>query len=352
MARNLSIDRIDSSLREVWVSCTMLARSMAYSSYFCSGGWLRASADNLSRRDELLVLAVRCDDSIKAVLPLVIKPNVLGGRDIHFLGSDYRPDPVGLICSIADRAVYAEALKHYLLEVPGWDRLILDWVLEDEIRDWQIAGSPISPEPFLVLPSDINDLLRLFKQKKRYNMKSIVKKVHDAGGLLRTSLNSESNELILEDLFRLHSLRASERSIASSFVSPTAMALHRRLVVEDDAVRLYSLELNGKVLAVIYGFEFCSRFFYYQIGHDPAYGNMSPGSVLLYLVIEECCRRGLREFNFLQGDESYKQVWTNERRVLYRGIIEQDTLRSSIFRSIHKSRQHLRRIRGSLIHGA
>ena len=46
-----------------------------------------------------------------------------------------------------------------------------------------------------------------------------------------------------------------------------------------------------------------NRFFYYQIAHDPEFGELSPGKVILHEVIRHYCDLGYKEFNFLQGDE-------------------------------------------------
>jgi len=152
-------------------------------------------------------------------------------------------------------------------------------------------------------------------------------------------------------LFLLHSKRASERVLDSSFDGPRVQALHRRLAVGADSVRFCGLRLNNQLIAVIYGFEFCNRFFYYQVAHDPAYGNLSPGSVLLFFVIENCCERGISEFNFLQGDESYKSIWTKDSRALYRCVLKQNTWRTSVFDALDESRRYCKRAMGLIAHG-
>lgn len=347
MSQNFIVEPVvKEDLCPVWDVCTEIAQNMSYPSFFCSGDWLKASAEHLCREDSLLVLVVKLDGRIKAVLPLVSKPNALGGSDLRFLGTDFYPDPVGLISRPCDRARCATVLHEYLLKVPAWDRFILDWVLEDELADWNLPAKSVSVEPFKILPRNFADLLGEFKQKKRYNLRSMVRKFSEAGGEFVSSVEKGTHTVFLDALFTLHQKRAVERALDSTFDGGRVESLHRLLAQESSMVRFYGLRLHDKVIAVIYGFEFCNRFFYYQVAHDPSHGDLSPGSVLLFLTLENCCSRGVVEFNFLQGDESYKGIWTNESRVLYRCDMKRGTWRSHLFGVLEQSKELCKRVRG------
>ena len=343
MSPDLSVERASKdAMDEVWTNCTEIARTMAYPSFFCSGEWLKASAENICSDDELFILLVKRNDCVIAVLPLVRKRNALGGSDLCFLGTDFHPDPIGLICSRSDRAESAKALKEYLLTVPRWDRFFLNWVLEDETVDWKLPRKPVSTEPFKTLPQSFALLLGEFKRKKRYNLRAMVQKVQESGGELLVSSDNCSHSIFLESLFSLHSKRSAERALESSFKGSRVEKLHRRLIEEKEGARFYGLQMNHRMIAVIYGFEFCKRFFYYQVAHDPDYADLSPGSVLLFFVIEDCCSRGVTEFNFLQGNESYKAIWTHESRVLYQIVLTRGTWRSFVLNGLQRVKEVLK----------
>ena len=322
----------NNNLDVVWAHCTEIAEKMDYPSFFCSGEWLKSSAEKLSAGDTLFILLVKQEGCVIAVLPLVQKNNALGGKDFRFLGTDFYPDPIGLISAMSDRAACTKLLKEYLLEIPGWDRFFLDSILEDELVEWNISGSRTSVAPYMLLPENFTDVLGEFKQKKRYNLRSMVRKFMEIGGRMVTSTNLSSHEIFLEALLELHKKRAKEKAIKSSMKGKRVRAFHEKIIKKAESnVRFYGLSLNHQLVAVIYGFEFRNRFFYYQVAHDPVYKNLSPGSVLLFLVIEDCCSRRLTEFNFLQGDESYKGIWTDKSRILYRGVLERGNWRSFTF---------------------
>jgi len=334
----LTVERVpEAMLADFWSKCTDLAKRMAYPSFFCTGDWLKA-AGSLLAKESLLILIVKMRGNIQAVLPLVRKRNKLGGVDLHFLGMDFYPDPLGLICASSDRAACAAVLKEYLLKIPGWDRLILDWILEDELTDWGLPGKRVSIEPFKKLPNSFEGLLETFKKKKRYNMRAGVRSLLDAGATLVRSTETATHNYFFDNLCLLHNKRALERKLDSSFVGQRVERLHRQLINGSDKIRFYGLQLNDTLIAVIYGFEFCNCFFYYQVAHDPSFKEAGPGSALLFLVIEDCCSRGVAEFNFLQGNESYKGVWTDDSRELYRIVFNHGTCRSALLKVLERAK--------------
>lgn len=343
MNKDLKVDVVaNDNLDDYCELCTTVAQQMAYPSFFCSGEWLKTAAEAIRPEDTLLLLAVKSGADVKALLPLVTKRNALGGRDLRFLGMDFYPDPLGLICNSAERVDCIQAIKAYLPGLPGWDRLIIDWVLEDEVVAWGTLGKPIAVEPFKPLQQDFLSLIGKLKRNNRRYLKAKVGKIQDAGGELVISRGTATHNAFLEGLHVLHEKRAEQRNLVSSFAGNCVDAFHQRLVKNTDIARFYGIRLDERFVAVFYGFEFCNRFFAYQIAHDPQYGELGPGTAVLYFAIEDCCRRGLTEFNFLQGDESYKGIWTNDSRVLYRCVLNSGTWRSNVLSSLGSGKDLLK----------
>jgi CelD/BcsL family acetyltransferase involved in cellulose biosynthesis len=61
--------------------------------------------------------------------------------------------------------------------------------------------------------------------------------------------------------------------------------------------------------------------FSYQIGFDPKLKRMSPGAIIIAHAIQEAISRGLKEFDFLRGSESYKYRWGARDRETYRVLL-------------------------------
>lgn len=345
MGAELFVEQVGADrLPDIWPTCTTLAQAMAYPSFFCTGDWLAAVSSGLPLSERPVVLQVKEKDRVIAVLPLVSTTNTLGGRDLHYLGAAFYPDPLGLICAPDNRDRAVAAIQQHLASDSHWDRLVLSFILEDELQAWGVPGNQISVEPYKVLNSSFEELLKQFKNKKRYNLRSMYRKTVEAGAEFVKAADAASRQQMLDGLLDLHTRRAGERGIDSTFVGSRVEYLHRRLVTLCDNVVLYGITIHGRPITILYGFEFAQRFFYYQIAHDPAFGHWSPGTVLLMHVLEDCCTNGVQEFNFLQGDEGYKSTWTTEARPLYQLVIYQRNWRAVLLRSVQQSKTMLKKI--------
>jgi CelD/BcsL family acetyltransferase involved in cellulose biosynthesis len=54
--------------------------------------------------------------------------------------------------------------------------------------------------------------------------------------------------------------------------------------------------------------------YWYKPSFDPAYSRHSPGLVLLHYLVKDAVERGLDEFDFTVGAESFKLRFANEIR--------------------------------------
>ena len=128
--------------------------------------------------------------------------------------------------------------------------------------------------------------------------------------------------------------RARGRARAAVRLSPGALGLARDGVSNDalrafhlDAtaralkagwLRLYTLHLHDELAAVMYGFAFKGRFYFYQHGYAAQFRSHGIGRALLDLSIRAAIDEGLSEFDLLYGNEAYKSAWTGDTRSLSR----------------------------------
>ncbi|OEY67756.1 hypothetical protein BG841_15850 [Marinobacter sp. X15-166B] len=154
-----------------------------------------------------------------------------------------------------------------------------------------------------------------------------------------------------EEFLILNEKRATERGIQSSVARDSFRQHHRRVIENLPNARIYCLRLDGDTIAVVYGFLFAARFFYYQVAHDPAYGHLSPGKVLLFRVMTVCAEQGCKEFNFLQGNEAYKSFWADQSRPLFQLKLEKDNWRVWLLRRFNRTKNWLKTIRDRSHHG-
>jgi CelD/BcsL family acetyltransferase involved in cellulose biosynthesis len=107
----------------------------------------------------------------------------------------------------------------------------------------------------------------------------------------------------------------------TAFCTPEVRAFQdeaTRRAMASGWLRMYALRLDDVVVAVMYGFSYGGRFYFYQHGYDERYAPHSAGLVLMALSIRAAIEEGLREFDMLWGVEPYKFLWAREARTLTR----------------------------------
>jgi CelD/BcsL family acetyltransferase involved in cellulose biosynthesis len=115
-----------------------------------------------------------------------------------------------------------------------------------------------------------------------------------------------------EDLTRLYDLHRARRADTgddSVFDDPERRAFHERLLEWGDSrggTTLVEARRDELVVGMLYGFTWGDTYAYYQTGWDPAFKQLSLGSVLVLEAIEESAKRGLSTFDFLRGPDDYK----------------------------------------------
>jgi CelD/BcsL family acetyltransferase involved in cellulose biosynthesis len=125
----------------------------------------------------------------------------------------------------------------------------------------------------------------------------------------------------LDALAGFHDRRYVGRGGSTAFSTPALLAFHNEITrrgIERGWMRLYVLRLNGAIAAVMYGFAYNRRFYFYQHGFDEQYSQHSAGLALMALTIRAAIDEGLQEFDFLWGEEAYKSLWSHDVRRLRR----------------------------------
>jgi CelD/BcsL family acetyltransferase involved in cellulose biosynthesis len=90
---------------------------------------------------------------------------------------------------------------------------------------------------------------------------------------------------------------------------------------------LWLARIGGKLAAYQINLLAGDRLWFYNGAYDPAFRAYYPGGVLHYRIIEDACRRGFREYDFLVGSEPYKRGWTDGERTLQTAAFYPSTVR-------------------------
>ncbi len=311
--------------------------AIEYPSPFSTPEWILNWLEcNLTKVIPYFLLLKIANEKI-GLIPLYLSSRCLLPRHLGYCGDDLWPDPLSIICDPEHRESCVRLARKYLNKTKIWDCLSIPSLFKDEANLWATEGDSIkkvSIAPYLTLGCSFEEYLKTFKKKKRYNLKSLIRKVQEnIEYLIIDNIDEKLN--CLSEMFILHTKRSENRGINSTFQGEYINQIHRRFIHNFSDVWLRKLIYKGKTAAIFYGFEFNKRLFFYQITHEPELSSISPGRILLYYVIEECCENNIKEFNFLQGDESYKRLWTKEFRSLYKVSLYNNTLKGRLSKGHH-----------------
>jgi CelD/BcsL family acetyltransferase involved in cellulose biosynthesis len=330
---------------------------------FLSFEWLSEWWFNLGQDHQLFVITARDDGGrLVALAPLYI--SLQGGplriRRLGFLGDKFvGSDHLDFLVDDACTPAAVDCIGSFLSGCRGeWDFIeLLDSRAEsvalarfrEKMKTDGMTARTVHSSlcPYLRLPESTEEYLASLRPKLRKNLKYYARSLQREGCVEFVTVEHAAEiEGAFDDLLRLHETGFAQRGRHSKFLNPRVTEFHRAAVKrlsETRRARIYFLELRGKRIAALYGFSTGRKFFYYQSGADPAYRRFSIGITLISSVIQAAVRTGHAEFDFLRGNEPYKQLWASDTHQLYSASLFDQRGRSRIGQSgqlIQQTAQH------------
>ncbi len=309
------------------------SRASVYQSWEWNETWWRV----FGRAKRLRLLQVRDGGRLVGLAPLYVSRH-LGTplRRMAFLGTG----PADYLDVLADDAcageVAAAVLRHIGagrgddladLQQLAPTSLLLAAAREagcvPEPRHMAIAAQ--EPCPFVTLPGDWDTYSKQLGKKMRGNLGYSERLLERSFGSVEYRL-SEPARLAedLSDLFALHQRRWRARLLPGALAGGPIRRFHRMVAERFDKrgwLRLHSLHVDGRAVASLYCFRFRERTAYYLGGFDPEMARYSLGTLLTGRAIRQAIEEGAAEFDFLRGDEPYKERWATDRRVNHRLLL-------------------------------
>ena len=338
-ARTAVVERIEDpcafdGLRAKW---NELLEASPSKSLFLTWEWLSTWWKHLADGRRLCILVVHAAGELIAIAPLTWRPRRLGHllsvRSLEFLGTgSVGSDYLDLIVRRGRAAEAVRALAAYLAD--GTDVIGLAQVEADASdagrlaaelgrRGWSVLSEATSVCPFIGLAGrSWESYLDSLGPAHRYNFRRRLRGLSRLGHVRLERVQTEAQRRdALCELVGLHHMRWRLRGGSSAFYDVALVAFHEefsRLALERGWLRLFTLRLDGKAIASVYGFRYGDKFYFYQSGFDPGYARQSVGLVALGLTIKAALEEGAMEYDLLHGDEEYKFLWAHQTRELRR----------------------------------
>ena len=283
-----------------------------YAHPFISPTWLRTWWEEFGEGRELILLSLRQDEQLAAVLPLMRED-----ARISFAGDTEICDYMDLAMPAGSEAEVLMAALRSVSEEP-WQEIVF-WALRGDSPVFQAlpevcGGLGVLLEtqvedvcPQIALPATWDEYLEGLGKKDRHELRRKLRRLPQGGEPGLEVLNSgEEVAAALDDFLRLH---AASRVEKAAFMTEQMERFFRRIVValaEERLVEMLFLRLAGVRVAGVLCFRAGDELLLYNSGYDPAYGGLSVGLLSKALALQRAIEQGLTRFDFLRGPEPYK----------------------------------------------
>lgn len=291
--------------------------------------WWLAYGDDVG---ELFIVLAREDEKLVGIAPVYLHKQLRGFyREIRFLGSN-------VVCSDyldfilrkgREQEVLTEILAVFVKNNKLWDAAHFTDIpalsgsvpyIEGFFKTHKVMiDREYTVCPYLDLSSSWESIYASYASVLKNTIK---RKVSQFEKLSQAGYEEISSAAEMKEAFprflELNASRLKEKKIKSPFRDKSFLSFHENIIFElgnKDMAKLCFLKAEGDYIAGMYLLTYNGVYYYYQSGLDPSWQQISPGALLFHYCIRSAQGKGIREFDFLQGDESYKRQWTPRQRV-------------------------------------
>ena len=314
---------------------------------FLTHDWLLDWWIIFGQENDLWILVWFDNTKLIGIAPLYRYKSEEGVWTISFLGSGLlHPNHLDFICKSIDRENFVASVCEYLwYRRNEWDILDLAGLIGNSLTlkyltnkfdkhgmRWLLRPHVICP--YAELPETYDNYLETrdnaavgqLKSKRRRLMK---KHPEASFGQVKNQVEAAS---VFNNLVRLHQLRWQELGFPGSYADERVIRFHHKVIqnaFKNGSLRLYYIRIEKENVAVYYCYRIGSRVMFYSTGFDKRWQKFSVGTQLLVYAIEQSILEGAIEFDFLQGNASYKSVWATHKRENLQLLVASPHIRGS-----------------------
>lgn len=299
---------------------------------FLSWDWVKIWWEEHRKVFKLVIGVVRTSgNNILAIAPLVIGREAEGSRsqlwhltfiggigEIASQGLDFMV-PAGqeefltpLLCGIFAKVLHRIDIVR-LTMIPEESPNLPHIMRALKLKTSGVIQVNRQPSRLLSLPTTWEEIEKSHGGNWRSNMRRKQKKMEtEHQGRIVIGGRDVPFDVAFQALLELHAQRWSVEE--SLFLHERTKRFHQRLCqrcADAGRMMIVLLELDGKYQAATYCLIHDNKAWFYQAGWNQDYCGISIGKLALAWTVRHAIELGLREFDFLPVDYSYKQEWAN-----------------------------------------
>ena len=190
-----------------------------------------------------------------------------------------------------------------------------------------------TPCPYVSLPETFAEYKQTLSRNSRRNLTKFCNRIETLDRIEYCKVQkAEELNKAMEDFFRLHQSRWEREGQQGALAEKEVRDFHR-----EAASRLFryldlkQLVLRDRAIATTYSYDFNNKREVYLPGMDMHFEYYSLGFVMMAYGIRDAIECGLREFDFMRGDEEYKFHFTKTVRHNMRYFFSKSSIKFKAF---------------------
>jgi CelD/BcsL family acetyltransferase involved in cellulose biosynthesis len=286
--------------------------------------WLKSWWDTLGKELEPYICSVWHGGTLTGIAPLIIDGNtarVMGNSDL----SDYIdfivvPGRESLFFTILFGHMRQKGITSFEAGQVRADSAMLQ-ILRSNADDLGCTVS-IDSEARLYevdLPRSWGEYLHLLSGKERHEVRRKLRRLHESG--LVTYRVLEKKEEVHGGMDTFITLFRKNVVHKKDFMTSDREAFFRTLsdaLAEAGLMRLSFLEIDGMPAAGTLCFDYHSTVYIYNNGYDKKFRSLGVGLLSKVFSLQDSIEKGRKKYDFLRGDEAYKEKLGGVPVQLYR----------------------------------
>jgi len=348
-----------SRIREISPDWTALLENSTANDIFLTPDWILSWIKIFLKSHELFFVAIWEDGRLGALFPLYKKrkgPFVT----IAFVG-DPVSDRMDFLLTSGREETYLTAFIRWLFRQKGWHELWLEnfsaltrhaEVLTHILSVERVAHSCFRSGLYYYIPikkfASFEDYLKKNKSKKSLkhlrNYRNRLLKGPGTGWIIQKELgeNTLDQMISIDTEYSYRGLR--KKSFFSSELNEAFFRELTRRMQGSETFEVVIYKDDGGIRAYEINFLYDKRLLSYQAAYDMRLSRISPGTVTCLETIRRAFENGFSEYDFLLGEEAYKNQWTKDYRESVSLRIYRKTVASRLLCFLNHKKQRLKNV--------
>ncbi len=321
-----------SSLEAEWLALETQGTTAVYQSF----SWVKTVLATIDKDQKQVIVTARTSGKLQMILPMIMEGGVI--KSLRWAGGSHANIGGGLFSeeflASADRQTVKKIIDHLRKDVPGTVLLRLG----NQMHDLGGFKNPLSlfDHQKSVNAMFVMDLSNGFDamleagnaKRKRRSFRKQVRIAEDEGGFELVEVNTEPDAIAAIAEFRaFKETRFRQMGIEDVFANDKAKAFLEQLATHKGTAsfhpfKIYLLKIGGKTRAMYAGGLAGS---YFQAAVNAIsideLTHISPGEMLLYLMVEKLASDGITKLDLGVGHERYKRSWCQHELELFDTVV-------------------------------